>query len=66
MKISKNKFIVASTYNPIEFWEEDYGSDEDIMRAILYDTQEEAENDIKKCDDPDFWKVMPLEIIYRF
>jgi hypothetical protein len=64
--VSKNKFIVASKESPMEFWVEDYGSDEDIMKAFLYDTENEAENDIKESDDPNFWKVMPVEIIYRF
>jgi len=66
MKVSINRFVVASKYNPMEFWVEDYGSGEDIMQAILYENENDAIHDVEESDEPDLWRTMPVEVIYRF
>ena len=66
MKISIKRFVVASKESPTEFWLQNGDEDEDIMEAILYETEKSASSDIQDADEPEAWKIMPVEIIYRF
>lgn len=67
MKIQERKWVVVTVSNPIKFLDCDGELQNDIHNSLILNSESEANRYRLGClDEPDLFKVIPLDITYEF
>lgn len=67
MKIQERKWVVVTIANPVEFLDCDGNLQSDIHNGLILDSESEANSyRLGYLDEPDLFKVIPLDITYEF
>jgi hypothetical protein len=66
MKIQHDRYVIATNAYPIQFDDGSGYSVDEIDKAMMWFTQQYAEEELKKFDEPEEYKIIKVKVSYEF
>lgn len=64
MRVSKEKYCIASKLFPLMFYED--GTEYDDIEDIYLTSKESAEDELNTYDEPEEFQVLKVKVTYEF